>query len=63
MPLRPLTMEEGVNWPVSSAAVAVTTLNVEPGAYPYCTARLTSGAALSSFSLAAEAGERSASGS
>ena len=32
MPLRPLTVDSGVNAPVSMAAVAVTTLNVEPGA-------------------------------
>ena len=31
IPVSPLTTESGVNSPESSAAVAVTTLNVEPG--------------------------------
>ena len=31
-PLRPLTVDSGVKRPVSMAAVAVTTLKVEPGA-------------------------------
>ena len=30
--LRPLTVDSGVNAPLSSAAVAVTTLKLEPGA-------------------------------
>ena len=31
LPFLPLTVESGVNFPLSSAAVAVTVLNVEPG--------------------------------
>ncbi len=43
----------GVNLPLSRAAVAVTTLNVEPGAYSPCVARLSSGEPLPAlFSLA-----------
>ena len=41
---RPLSTEPGVNWPLSSAAVAVTTFIVEPGGYPAWVARLKSGA-------------------
>src|SRR5512133_333865 len=44
---RPLSTEPGVNWPLSRAAVAVTTFIVEPGGYPAWVARLKSGAELS----------------
>ena len=40
---RPLTVDSGVNAPVSIAAVAVTTLKLDPGAYPNWVARFTSG--------------------
>src|SRR5947209_15289002 len=36
----PLTVESGVKRPLSSAAAAVTTLNVEPGGYPAWVERL-----------------------
>src|SRR5947209_17676172 len=39
----PLTTELGVNRPLSIAAVAVTTLNVEPGGYPAWLERLNVG--------------------
>ena len=42
----PLIRVLGVNLPLSSAAVAVTTLNVEPGAYRPCVPRLSRGAPL-----------------
>ena len=42
----------GVYLPLSRAAVAVTTLNVDPGAYSPCVARLSSGEPrLAEFSL------------
>src|SRR4029078_62891 len=51
--LCPLIRVLGVNLPLSSAAVAVTTLNVEPGAYRPCVPRLSRGAPLLGlFSLA-----------
>ena len=31
LPIAPLTVESGVYWPESIAAIAVTTLKVEPG--------------------------------
>ena len=60
---RPLTVDWGVKAPLSIAAVAVRTLKVEPGAYPNCVARLTSGLPGEPASSASCAfGERSALG-
>src|SRR5215207_468880 len=47
--LSPLSTESGVNFPESSAAVAVTTLNVDPGGYWPWVVRLSSGASGSWF--------------
>src|SRR5919202_1742431 len=46
MPFLPLTVEDGVYLPESIAAIAVTTLKVEPGGYPDCVTRSKSGAFL-----------------
>src|SRR6266480_4103664 len=48
----PLRTELGVNWPLSSAAVAVTTFIVDPGGYPAWVARLNSGELDSRFNCA-----------